>query len=89
MPLRGTDCGEPDAESVNTSDAEREPVAPGVKLTDTVQLAPAPTLLPQLLLVMAKSDAFAPLTVMPEIESAALPEFESVTLWLALADPTA
>ena len=54
------------------------PVAVGVKVTLMVQLDPAATELPQLL-VWAKSPLFPPAKAMLLIDKAALPEFVSVT----------
>src|SRR6266567_2892727 len=58
-PLRATICGLPEALSVTTSVADRAPRALGVKATLIMQLAPAATLAPQLLL-WAKSLLFGP-----------------------------
>jgi hypothetical protein len=49
VPLRATLCGEPVASSVIVILAVRVPAAVGVKVTEIVQLAPAATLVPQLL----------------------------------------
>jgi hypothetical protein len=61
----------------------RLPAAVGVKVTETVQLAPAAMLDPQVL-VSAKS----PEAEMELIASAAVPEFVSATVWAVLLDPT-
>jgi hypothetical protein len=58
--------------------AVRFPLAEGVKVTLMVQLAPAATLDPQLL-VWAKSPAFVPVIVTLEIVRAELPELLMVT----------
>ena len=58
----------------------------GLKLAEIVQLAPAATLLPQLL-DTAKSAALEPLVVIPEIDSAAVPVFDNVTVCAALVCP--
>ena len=58
--------------------AERLPLAEGLKVMLMVQLAPAATLDPQLL-VWAKSLAFAPKTAMLEIFKAEVPELLRVT----------
>jgi hypothetical protein len=71
-PVKVTLCGLPLALSVIVSEALREPVAAGVKVTLIAQLAPATTLLLQLL-VCAKSVAFAPPRAMLEMLSAAVP----------------
>jgi hypothetical protein len=49
VPLRATLCGEPVALSVMVSVPVRVPVVVGVKVTEIVQLAPAATLVPQVL----------------------------------------
>ena len=64
--------------SVMAMVAARLPLAEGVKVTLMVQLAPAATLDPQLL-VWAKSPALAPKTPMLVTLNAALPELVRVT----------
>jgi hypothetical protein len=61
VPERGTVWGLPTALSATMTAAVRVPAAAGLKVTLMVQLAPAATLAPQLL-VWAKSLAFAPET---------------------------
>ena len=68
--------------------ALRLPVAEGLKVTAMLQCAPAATELPQVL-VCVKSFALEPVTLMPEIVSAALPVLVSVTLCAALVVPVA
>ena len=53
VPLRATDCGEPVALSANVSAAVRVPAAVGEKVTLTVQLAPAASVAPQVLALIA------------------------------------
>ena len=65
------------------TDADRTPVACGVKVTDIEQLAPAATLVPQVL-VCTKSAALVPVIAMLVIESAAVPPFVSVMAFAAL-----
>jgi hypothetical protein len=55
----------------------------GVKVTLMVQLAPAATLAPQVL-VCANSPGLAPVLVMPLMDSVELPVFDRVTFWPAL-----
>ena len=62
-PVRPTVCGLPLALSAMLMEATRDPVAKGVKVTLMVQLPPAATALPQLLL-WAKSPAFVPVIEM-------------------------
>jgi len=58
--------------------AERAPTAAGVKVTENVQLPPATTEGPQVL-VWVKSPVLAPVMAMPEMDKVALPLFVSVT----------
>ena len=77
VPERLTLCGLPVALSVRVTAAVRVPAAVGLKVTLIVQLAPAATLDPQLLL-SAKSLALAPETAMLVTLRAALPELVRV-----------
>ena len=78
VPERLTDWGLPAALSVMARAAARLPTAEGVKVMLMVQLAPAATEMPQLL-VWAKSLALAPKTAMLVTVSAELPELVRVT----------
>ena len=78
VPLRLAVWGLPAALSLTVRVAVRVPVAVGVNVTLIVQLPPAATLDPQLL-VWAKSPLLVPVMVMPLMLSAVLPGFESVT----------
>lgn len=82
MPASSTVCGLSAALSVIVMDPLRLPAAVGVKVTLIVHDAPAPTLLPQVL-VEAKS----PVAVTPEIASAAPPVFFKVIISGELVDP--
>ena len=86
-PVRLTDCGLPEALSVMLKVPVRIPEAVGVNVTLMVQLAPATTELPQVL-VCAKSPLFVPVTTMLVRLSEALPVFESVTVCAVLVVPT-
>ena len=79
VPERLTDWGLPVALSVMARAAARLPAAEGVNLMLMVQLAPAATLDPQLL-VWPKSPALAPKTAMLEMLKAELPELLRVTV---------
>jgi hypothetical protein len=83
VPVRLTDCGLPVALSAIASDAERLPLAAGVKVMSIVQLELAASELPQLL-DCAKSLALVPKIAMLVIVRAALPELLTVTDWTAL-----
>jgi hypothetical protein len=79
VPARVTDCGLPVALSVRLRAAVRDPLAAGVKVTLMVQLAPAATLDPQLL-VCEKSLESVPVIPMLEMLKAALPVLPRVTV---------
>ena len=83
VPVSDTFCGLLEAESVSVSVPVRVPPAVGVKVTLTVQLAPAARLLPQLL-VCEKS----PLVVMELNVTAPAVSLVAVTVWAALLAPT-
>ena len=68
--------------------AVRVPVAAGVNVTLIVQLPPAATELPQVL-VLLKSLAFAPVTEMLVMLRLAFPVFVRTTAWAALVVATA
>jgi hypothetical protein len=87
VPERLTVWGLPLALSVMLSEAARLPLADGVKVTLIVQMAPAATLDPQLL-VWAKSLALVPETAMLVTLKAALPELVRVIVWAVLVAPT-
>ncbi len=87
VPVRVTDCGLSEALSVMLRVPVRVPEAVGVKVTLMLQLAPAATELPQVL-VCVKSPLFVPVTAMLVRLSEALPVFESVTDCAALVVPT-
>ena len=79
MPLSVTLWGLPLALSVMMSEAARLPLAEGVKVTLIVQLPPAATELPHVL-VWAKSLALVPVTVTLVIVNVALPVLVRVTV---------
>jgi hypothetical protein len=72
VPESATVCGLPEALSARLTLAVNDPLATGVKVTLMAQLAPAATLVPQLLLC-AKSLGFVPASAMLVTLSAALP----------------
>src|SRR4051794_15847999 len=69
------------------SDAVRGPVAPGMKVTRTAQLAPAASVASQVV-VSVKSDAFVPETAIAPSVAVDDPPFVTVTVEGALAVPT-
>jgi hypothetical protein len=87
VPERLTLWGLPMALSVKETAAVRDPLAAGVKVTLIVQLPPAATLAPQVL-VWTKSPGLAPERAMLEIVKAAEPVLFSVTAWAVLVVPT-
>jgi hypothetical protein len=78
VPERLTVCGLPVASSATLREALRVPVAAGLKVTLIVQLAPAATLDPQVL-VWVKSPALVPETETLVTLSDALPVLVRVT----------
>ena len=87
VPERPTVCGLPLALSAMLSVAARAPLAEGVKVRLRVQLAPAATELPQVL-VWAKLLALVPVTARLLMLRAALPELVSVIGRAVLVEPT-
>lgn len=88
-PERATVCGLLPSESVKFKVAVRVPVAVGPKRMFAVQLAPAASVVPQVLLKMVKSPGFAPVKVMLLILMMAVPGFVSVTTFCPPLDPIA
>ena len=82
VPLRATLCGLPAALSEMLMVPVLVPAAVGLKVTEIVQLAPALTVVPQVL-VWEKS----PLAVMPEMVSEALPVLVRMTVCAVLVLP--
>lgn len=70
------------------SEAERAPLAVGVKVTLIVHIFPAAMELPQVLL-WAKSLAFVPVTATLEMLRLPLPLLVTLTVWAVLGAPTA
>ena len=84
-----TACGLPPPSSLITRDAVRLPAAAGVKTTLTVQLAPAPKLLPQVLVLLwEKSLAFAPRNVICQRLTTVPPTLVITTGSEPLGEPT-
>jgi len=81
------DCGEPVALSATEIAAVRLAAEPGIKLTVMVQVAPAASELPQLL-VSPKLLAFVPVTEMLVMVSDAVPGLDSVIGSAVAATPT-
>jgi hypothetical protein len=88
-PERVAVCGLLLAESVNTRLAVRAPEADGVKVMVTEQLDEAIKVEPHVLLVIAKSDALAPVMAMLLIVMADVPLLLNVTDFEELVEPIA
>jgi hypothetical protein len=84
MPVSGITCGLDTSESVSVRVAEAEPNAVGVKTIEMVQLAPAATCEPQVL-VWLKLDAFAPPIESPATVNGVVPWLVRVMFPGALA----
>jgi len=87
VPLRNIFCGLPPPLSLILMEAERAPVAVGVKVAVTVQLAPGPSVVPQVF-VRPKSPAFVPVRVMLVMLRVVDPTFVMVDVIGALVVPT-
>ena len=88
VPERLTVCGLPLALSVMLTEAVRLPLAEGLNVTLIVQLLPAATELPHVL-VWAKSLALTPVSARLVMFSVVPPLFVSVTAWALLVVPRA
>jgi hypothetical protein len=86
VPLKVTVCGDPVALSAMESIAAKLAAEAGVKVTEMEQLALAASEFPQVL-VCAKSVGLVPAIVIPEMASAAVPVFLSVTVCAVEVDP--
>src|SRR5690348_3909816 len=85
VPVSATVCGLLGASSAKESAALRAPVAPGVNVTLTVQVAFTARACPeQVSAVLAKSLAFAPVGVTEVMCRMAPPLFVTVTDWATL-----
>jgi hypothetical protein len=73
---------------MNASVAPRDPVADGVNVILTVQLADPASDAPQVLAEIAKSEASAPETAMLLMLMAAVPPLLNVTVWAEVVEPT-
>ena len=79
LPVRATVCGLPGALSATETEAAREPVAVGRKVTLIVQDAPAVSVVPHVV-VRVKSPALVPAIVMLITDMLAFPLLRSVML---------
>jgi hypothetical protein len=87
IPLSVTSCGDPVALSATLTVADFPLPETGVKVTDTVQLAPGARVDPQVL-VSAKSSACTPVTAIDVNATLALLALVIVTVWALDAAPT-
>src|ERR1700752_1243084 len=84
MPLRWMMCGDPAALSWMVIDPDRRPAAVGANVAENVQLPAGGTVSPQ-----SVGSGKAPLTLIAEIESGALPMFRNSVVVAGPLDPTA
>src|SRR5579864_7960038 len=80
IPLRPTDCGLLPTLSLTLMLAEREVAVDGLKVMLTVQFAPGLRLAAHVLFPMVNAEASVPPSVIPEIDSARVPAFLTVTV---------
>lgn len=88
VPFNATFWGLAGAESVKVKLAALAPVAPGVNVTLTTQLAPTASEPPQVFAEIAKSAAFVPVSVTEESVREAVPGLETVVVSAAEVAPT-
>jgi hypothetical protein len=84
--MRETVCGLPPALSLTLSAAVRVPLAVGLKVILTLQVAPVANELPQVW-VCAKSPALVPVMEIPPMLMAVVPTLVSVTVIAGLVAP--
>src|SRR5207302_8417985 len=84
VPVQTSFCGLVDASSLKVNVPLRMPITGGVKVTLTVQLVPAATVVPQVLALMVKS----PLLMILLIFSVPDPVFVSLTIFAVLVVPS-
>ena len=89
VPDRDAVCGEPVALSATESDAVSDPVRVGLNSTETVQLAPAARLEPQVVDDSRNELALVPVMLMPLRVTAEVPVSCTVTVCAAVVEPTA
>jgi len=91
VPVSETGCGDPNALSATSSEADSAPTVNGLNVTVIAQLAPAAKLVPHVL-VCVKSVGFAPPMLIPLpvplSVSADFPVFFSVMVCVAAATPS-
>src|SRR5579859_7859531 len=88
VPVRATDCGDPVALSAIESDAPNAPAAAGLNSTETVQVAAAASVVPQVVADLMNEVALVPVMVSEVRFSVAVPEFLMVTVCAAVVEPT-
>ena len=88
VPVRATVCGEPVALSATERLAVRDPVTVGLNSTETVQLAPAARVAPQVVADFRNDVALVPVVVSEESVTVPVPVFLTVTTWAAVVEPT-
>jgi len=88
VPVRAAVCGEPVALSAIVRLAVRVPVAAGLNSTETVQVAAAARVVPQVVADLRKELASVPVMVSEVRVAVAVPVFLTVTTCAAVVEPT-
>lgn len=88
VPVRATVCGVPVALSAIDRLAFNAPVAAGLNATETVQMAPAASDVPQVVADLRNEVGFVPVMVSEDRVTVPVPVFLMVTSWAAVVVPT-
>lgn len=88
VPVRATVCGEPVALSAIERLAVKAPAAVGLNSTETVQLAAAARVVPQVVADFRKEAALVPVMVSEVSVTVTVPVFFTVTVCAAVVEPT-
>ena len=88
VPLRATICGVPVALSATDRFAASAPAAAGLNSTETVQLAAAANVVPQVVADFRNDVALVPVMVSEVSETVPVPVFLMVTTCAAVVEPT-
>ena len=86
--MRAMSCGVPVALSAMERFAVRAPAAAGLNSTETVQVAAAANVAPQVVADLTKELAPVPVMVSEVKVTAPVPVFLMVTTWAAVVEPT-
>ena len=85
-PVSATECGEPAASSVNTTDADAAAAAVGANTTPRVQVAAIESVVTQVLFAMLNCPEFVPDRATPLTVSGDVPAFVTVIVCELVAD---